>query len=81
MLTDSPPRKANYREGFHESDRIKNAARRKPAGNFTIHRSGDERPDESLSTTQQHRIVLTEGRGGGVQDNLKFAHKGLADNS
>jgi hypothetical protein len=23
MLTDSPPRKANYREGFHESDRIK----------------------------------------------------------
>jgi hypothetical protein len=23
MLTDSPPRKTNYREGFHESDRIK----------------------------------------------------------
>lgn len=23
MLTDSPPRKVNYHEGFHESDRIK----------------------------------------------------------
>jgi hypothetical protein len=23
MLTDAPPRKANHREGFHESDRIK----------------------------------------------------------
>ena len=23
MVTDAPPRKANYREGFHESDRIK----------------------------------------------------------
>jgi hypothetical protein len=84
MLTDSPPRKVNHREGFHESDRRKTLDLPQDGSRLAISPS-IEAAMKAGRIAQYHPAVLLEGRRGGLpqsmRNDLRFAHKGLPDNS